>query len=101
MLNFFKRPVPDTETKTAKPVARGTPPPASKPPGLAEPLPEPEVVEGNLDSDWALWEDSVAFQDSQMQSGFGALKAPEIRESSEKKPDDEQDPFGSLPRRAP
>ncbi len=26
----------------------------------------PEVIEGNQESDWALWEDSVAFQDSQI-----------------------------------
>lgn len=30
----------------------------------AQEIPVPEVVEGNSDSDWALWEDSVSFQDS-------------------------------------
>jgi hypothetical protein len=91
MLNFFNRPPDDTETLATKP--------ASQP----DALPVPEVLEGNQDSDWALWEDSVAFQDSQMQSGFGTLNAPEIRESSEKKPKpaDEHDPFGSVRRRAP
>jgi hypothetical protein len=101
VFNFFKRPVPRTGIVSAKLSTRGTPPQAKKLPRLPEPLPESEAVEGNLDSDWALWEDSVAFQDSQMQSGFGALKEPEIRVSSEKKPDDEHDPFGSLRRRAP
>jgi hypothetical protein len=69
----------------------------------ADPIPAPEVVEGNEDSDWALWEDSVAFQDSQMQSGFGELKVPEVRESSVKKPVDEPDPyaFESVRRRGP
>ena len=32
---------------------------------VPEAIPTPEVVEGNGESDWALWEDSVAFQDSQ------------------------------------
>lgn len=58
-----------------------------------DPAPLPEVVEGNEDSDWALWEDSVAFQDSQMQSGFGELKTPEVRESSRNSSDGEHDPF--------
>jgi len=92
-LNFFKRPVPGTDTGSAKPSEQGTSPRAKKPPSLPEPLPEPEVIEGNQDSDWALWEDSVAFQDSQMQSDFGTLKASEVRESSKVKPADEPDPF--------
>ena len=33
----------------------------------AEPGPLPEVTEGNEQTDWALWEDSVAALDSQMQ----------------------------------
>lgn len=101
MFNFFKRPAPQTGTHSTKPSARGTPPQAKKLPSLPEPLPEPEVVEGNQESDWALWEDSVAFQDSQIPSGFGALKAPEPRESSEDKPTDGHDPFGAVRRRAP
>lgn len=32
-----------------------------------EPLPLPQVTEGNEDSDWAMWEDSVMELDSQMQ----------------------------------
>jgi hypothetical protein len=31
---------------------------------VPEAIPTPEVVEGNGESDWALWEDSVAFQES-------------------------------------
>jgi hypothetical protein len=33
-----------------------------------EPIPAPEVVEGNEHSDWDLWEDSVNALDSRMQS---------------------------------
>ena len=32
-----------------------------------EPGPLPEITEGNEQTDWALWEDSVAALDSQMQ----------------------------------
>lgn len=41
--------------------------PTRKPPRLdsLDPIPVPEAREGNDESDWALWEDSVAFQDSQ------------------------------------
>jgi hypothetical protein len=101
MLNFFKRPAPDADTRATKPSGRRTSTQAKKTPRLPDPIPVPEVVEGNEESDWALWEDSVAFQDSQMPSGFGDLKAPEIRESSKDKPVDPHDPFGSVRRRAP
>lgn len=103
MLNFFKRPAADTDAPAARPAARDNSPREKKPPRLPEPLPVPEVVEGNQDSDWSLWEDSVAFQDSQMQSDFGVLKVPEVRESSKGKQVDGADPFAfdSVRRRAP
>ena len=34
------------------------------------PLPKAEVTEGNDEADWSLWEDSVAFQDSQMPTSY-------------------------------
>ena len=34
------------------------------------PLPNAEVTEGNDEADWSLWEDSVAFQDSQMPAPY-------------------------------
>jgi hypothetical protein len=34
------------------------------------PLPSAEVTEGNDEADWSLWEDSVAFQDSQMPTPY-------------------------------
>jgi len=34
------------------------------------PLPVPEMKEGNEESDWSMWEDSVAFQDSKMNSVY-------------------------------
>lgn len=49
-------------------------------PTMSGPAPLPEVVEGNQESDWALWEDSKTALDSQMQgfspaSGYGKLGA--------------------------
>lgn len=82
MLKFFKR-------KPDKPATDDTPPrPRPRPAAQtrsarqpsAEPPPLPEVKEGNLESDWALWEDSVAFQDSQMPSSFSELDAVRTRE---------------------
>jgi hypothetical protein len=40
-------------------------------PLLPELLPVPEMVEGNEDADWALWQSSVTFQDTQTDS-YGA-----------------------------
>ena len=99
MLRFFKR--PGAETPATKPSERRAPTQARKPPRLPDPIPVPDVVEGNEDSDWALWEDSVAFQDSQMPSDFGALKSVVVRDATEDKPDDKHDPFEKVRRRAP
>jgi hypothetical protein len=38
-----------------------------------EPIPAGEVTEGNEESDWAAWEDSVAFQDSLMPTLQGSV----------------------------
>jgi hypothetical protein len=101
MLNFFKRPATGTELPAATPTTPDKPSNAVKPAKPPDAPAVPEVMEGNEDSDWALWEDSVAFQDSQMPSDFGALKAPEIRETPGEKPADDHDPFGAVRRRAP
>jgi hypothetical protein len=50
-----RKPIP-TRTKARKPATD---------PRLAAPGPLPEVVEGNEETDWALWEDSVSAMDSQ------------------------------------
>ena len=68
MFKFFKRsiapdPVPSRRRKSA-----------AKSHGaevVSGPTPLPQVSEGNEQSDWALWEDSMTAMDSQMQSlGF-------------------------------
>lgn len=66
MVNFFKRsdpgPCVSVVARTLKEPASDTGERRRSP----RPLPNPEVVEGNDSSDWALWEESVSLQDSQM-----------------------------------
>ena len=52
------------------------------------------MKEGNLESDWALWEDSVAFQDSQMPSVFSELESVKDRTRVQK--DERPDPYASV-----
>ena len=57
---------------------------------FSETLPLLDVVEGSEDSDWAAWEDSVAFQDSQR---------AELQAETQTHIGD-VDPFGSVHRRS-
>ncbi len=102
MLKFFrsapKPPAPEPEPEirpetTSRPASRSAA--AGLPPA---PPPLPEVQEGNEDSDWAMWEDSVSFQDSQMPSTFGDLDSVRTRDEPAKKPKD-VDPFATVRRR--
>ena len=69
MFDFFKRwksPAPAPAAQRSR--TRSQPKPKAKPSrDGALPAPLPEVVEGNEETDWALWEDSVTALDSQMQ----------------------------------
>ena len=38
-----------------------------------DPIPTGEMTEGNAEADWAAWEDSVQFQDSQMPDFQGTV----------------------------
>ena len=62
------------------------------------PPPLPEVSEGNQESDWAMWEDSVAFQDSQMPSVFNEFDAVKTRDEQPKKAGG-VDPFATVRKR--
>lgn len=74
------------------PVARATPTAIAA-------LPAAEMVEGNQEADWAAWEDSVAFQDSQFPADLFAV---ESRSSTPSKPThDIQDAFASVGKYAP
>lgn len=66
MFKFLKRlavPEPRTPAPARKAAAKPRAPEAKPEPDVL-----PEVLEGNEQTDWALWEDSVAALDSQMQS---------------------------------
>lgn len=85
MLRFFKRSAAKTVTAPAEPVkpqdSEPTQPADIEPPAqpaasvpsvdmgerrrFPRPLPLPEVFEGNGDTDWSLWEESVSLQKAQ------------------------------------
>jgi hypothetical protein len=77
MFEFFKRwtspaPAPKPQRSRvgeSKPKSRK----ASTDPRLAAPGPLPEVVEGNDETDWALWEDSVISQRAALDSQRAGL----------------------------
>lgn len=67
MWSLFKKSVAKTATSVARLSSLGRASDGSRELDdrrLLRPLALPEVVEGNSDADWALWEDSVAFQES-------------------------------------
>lgn len=65
IFKFFRRaPAPVVKPKPRRRPSKGS----SSHDALTEPATLPEVREGSEQSDWALWENSVAALDSQMQS---------------------------------
>ncbi|GAB3493078.1 hypothetical protein GCM10027399_12500 [Curvibacter fontanus] len=103
MLKFFKS-APKPPATPARAVAAAKPWPAAPTPSPARagtppvPPPLPEVSEGNQESDWAMWEDSVAFQDSQMPSAFNELDAVKTHDETPKKGGG-PDPFAAVRKR--
>jgi hypothetical protein len=99
MLKFFK-----SAPKRTRPASVSQPRPAAASSTSARsamppvPPPLPEVSEGNQESDWAMWEDSVAFQDSQMPSAFNELDAVKTHDEPPKRKG-EADPFSTVRRR--
>lgn len=81
MLRFFKNsaakaaatqakpadagPTQPTDLEPAKPIARVPSVNTKERRRFPRPLPLPEVVEGNEDADWSLWEESVSLQKNQ------------------------------------
>lgn len=73
MFNLFKRSTPPAVKSPIRSQGQAgarkpTPAPAIAPDEIQGPTSLPEVVEGNEQTDWALWEDSMTALDSQMQS---------------------------------
>lgn len=67
MLKFFKRSDPPVEVPPAKPAptAKAAALTTDERRRLQRPLPLPEVLEGNTDKDWAMWEESISQQKNQ------------------------------------
>ena len=101
MFDFLKRrtaaPVPPPKRTSASsgPSTRN-PPKARQVAEPQSPLPIPEVKEGNEESDWSMWEDSVAFQDSKMNSVY-----PETRPVPLSPAEPSEDPFENVRLREP
>lgn len=94
MFNFFKR----AAILRAKPGPRQAVARSSASLVPAEPAPLPQVLEGNEESDWAMWEDSVAFLDSQMHP-LAASETVYLREEGRPSQFQDIDPFSSIGKR--
>ena len=67
-----------------------------------EPIPVGQVLEGNEESDWAEWEASVAFQDSQMPEFQNSCPPPKVRAKKSTDTDsDSIDLFASVTKNSP
>jgi len=94
-VDFFKRSDNANANAPLEPAVR-----AGERRRFARPLPLPEVIEGNEDSDWALWEKSVSFQDSQMPSATMPLESPQVKEPTPPQDEPAADAFASVHRRS-
>jgi len=100
MFSFFKRSDKESEPAATRPRPRAKTP--SRSPGLdaREPLPVPQVTEGNEDSDWAMWEDSVLEQDSQTHSQFHDTVPSDFSVEQHAEIDPTVDPFSTVGKHA-
>jgi hypothetical protein len=98
MFSFFKRSDKESEQVTHRPNTQAKRP--SKNTGLdaRDPLPLPQVIEGNEDSDWAMWEDSVRERDSRMPSQFQDTVPSEFSIEQHGGPNSDSDPFAKIDR---
>lgn len=95
MFEFFRRSTAAPAKSSAKTATRTATRTSARVPGVADPAPLPQVVEGNEHSDWALWEDSVMLLDSQMQA---LTPSARIYERQKDAPSEYQDvdPFAKI-----
>ena len=63
---------------------------------VARPLPVPEVIEGSEDADWSLWQESVAFQNSEMRAPWTATEPGQLHEAAPSAQAPAIDPFASV-----
>lgn len=97
MFNFFKRSDKAPDRPVAKAAGADAKPSRSRNADFLEPLPVPEVQEGNLDSDWAMWEDSVLEQESHPPTHFADTTPSRLAPLS----DADSDPFAKVSKHAP
>lgn len=101
MFNFFKRSDKGTKSPANRPRSPSTQPPRARGIDSLEPLPLPEVQEGNLDSDWAMWEDSVLEQDSHPPSQYADTTPSHLDAEPDVALDAGADPFAQVSKKAP
>ncbi len=101
MFNFFKRSDKGTNSQAMRPRSLATRTPRARGVDPLEPLPLPQVQEGNLDSDWAMWEDSVLEQDSHPPSQYADTTPSHLDAEPVAAQDTDTDPFAQVSKKAP
>ena len=101
MLNIFTRSADTKPKPEAGPTVAQTSLAPDRAAGMDESIPTPEVLEGNENSDWALWEDSVWAQDSQMQSLTPSARIYKKEEAAPSQYEEPIDIFSSVSRKDP
>jgi hypothetical protein len=101
MFSFFKRSDKESGHGVHRPNPQFKRPAKNTGLDIRDPLPLPQVTEGNEDSDWAMWEDSVMEQDSQMQSQFRDTVPSEFPMEQHVEPNNNNDPFAKVSKHAP
>lgn len=100
MFSFFKRPEKEPPSAFSRANPQTKKPNRNVAFDAREPLPLPQVTEGNEDSDWAMWEDSVMEQDSQMHSQFHDTVPSEFPMDQHAEVDPDADPFAKVGKHA-
>lgn len=101
MFNFFKRSDKGASSPSMRPRSPSTRTSRARGLDSLEPLPLPEVQEGNLDSDWAMWEDSVLEQDSHPPSQYADTVPSHLDAVPDVALDTAADPFAQVSKKAP
>ncbi len=101
MFSFFKRSAKEPEAMADRSRSQVKRSSNSLALDAREPLPLPQVIEGNDDSDWEMWKDSVLEQDSQMHSQNHDTVPSEFLIERDAEPNSDADPFSKVSKHAP
>ena len=96
MLNFFKNSKATQARPAQTPVLIKTSSTTNERRLVSRPLPAPEVIEGSEESDWSLWQESVAFHDSQLQAPWPATEPGPLHKAVPSMESAAIDPFASV-----